>query len=106
VMLADGFLDGVDAMARSLWPRLADMVERYPGVLAEVRGMGLMIGLKCIVEKTVLCTKLREKGMLTVGAGDNVIRLVPPLTIDESHVDEALAILDESCRELKEEAAE
>ncbi len=106
VMLADGFLDGVDAMARSLWPRLADMVERYPGVLAEVRGMGLMIGLKCIVENTVLCTKLREKGMLTVGAGDNVIRLVPPLTIDESHVDEALAILDESCRELKEEAAE
>ena len=104
VMLADGFLDGVNAMAKSFWPRLEALVENHPTVLSEVRGRGLMIGLKCVVANTAVIDTLRENGLLSVGAGDNVVRLVPPLIIDESHVEEALAIIDTSCRAVAEAA--
>ena len=104
VMLADGFLEGVNTVAKSLWPRLEELVAKHPTVLAEVRGRGLMIGLKCVVDNMTMVNTLRENGLLSVGAGDNVVRLVPPLIIDESHVAEALAIIDTSCRALAEAA--
>ena len=94
VMLADGFLPHVEAMGALLQKRVAALVTRYPKVFEEVRGKGLMIGLKCRVPNTDMQNRLREAGLLTVGAGDNVIRLLPPLIIEERHIDEALAILD------------
>ncbi len=100
VMLGDGFLDGVNALAKSLWPRLEALVERHPTVLAKVRGRGLMIGLECVVANTAMVDTLRENGLLSIGAGDNVVRLAPPLIIEQSHVEEALAIIDASCRAL------
>ena len=66
-------------------------------MVSEVRGAGLLIGLKCAVPNTELAARLRENGMLTVPAGDNVVRLLPPLIIDESHVEQALDILGRSC---------
>jgi len=100
VMLAPGFLDGVDRIGRVLWHRLVDLVARHPKVLTEVRGAGLMLGLKGVVPASDIVDRVRAHGMLTVGAGDNVVRLLPPLIIDESHVDEALRILDAACRDL------
>lgn len=97
VILDDGFLERTEAIARLLRERLEGLVEDYPAVISEVRGAGLLIGLKCAVPNTELAARLRENGMLTVPAGDNVVRLLPPLIIDESHVEQALEILGRSC---------
>jgi acetylornithine/N-succinyldiaminopimelate aminotransferase len=97
VMLADGFLDGVERMGALLGTRLEALAGRHPQVLAGLRGRGLILGLECVVPAGEMVARLREAGLLTVGAAENVVRIVPPLTIDESHVEEALAILDRVC---------
>jgi acetylornithine/N-succinyldiaminopimelate aminotransferase len=94
VMLKPGFMDRVDAIAETLWKRLREMAEANTDVIEDVRGAGLMIGLKCVGDSAVLKSALQDAGLLTVGAGDNVVRLLPPLIIDESHVDEAMDILN------------
>lgn len=105
VILQDGFLKKVDRTARMLWNRLEVLVAEHPTVLAELRGAGLMLGLKCRVENRLLLAKLRESGMLAVGAGDNVLRLLPPLIIGETEVDEALEKLNSACQAVAAEAA-
>ncbi len=97
VMLADGFLDRVVHMGRRLRDRLARTTAKYPKILNEVRGLGLLIGLHCAVSNLELQSRLRERGLLTATAGDNVVRILPPLIIGEEEVDEACAILDETC---------
>ena len=102
VMLKPGFLEQVDKVARLLHRRLGELAQRHSKVLAEVRGAGLMIGLKCQaeVQNGDLIGALLERNMLAVSAADNVVRLLPPLIIDESHVSEAVGILDEACAAL------
>lgn len=94
VLLEDGFLDNVDRLGRMLWDRLNETVSRYPKVFEEARGAGLMLGIKCVVPAGDVVVALQKEGMLTVPAGDNVVRFLPPLTIDESHIEEAIGILD------------
>src|SRR5205823_908911 len=74
VMLKPGFFDHVQKMSLLLKQKLASVVDRYPGVLAEVRGEGLLIGVKAVVPSGDLVNALREEKLLTVGAGDNVVR--------------------------------
>jgi acetylornithine/N-succinyldiaminopimelate aminotransferase len=102
VMLADGFLSGVQHIAGVLRKRLAAVVAKHPKVLAGVRGHGLLLGLECAMPNTDLMPVLRRNGLLCVGAGENVIRLLPPLIIDDSHVEEAAEIVDRSCVELEQ----
>jgi acetylornithine/N-succinyldiaminopimelate aminotransferase len=97
VVLADGFLERVDAVARSLRRRLDGLVARYPKVLSEVRGAGLLLGLRCVVPNGEVLARLRAEGMLAVTAAENVLRLAPPLIIDDIQVDEAVAILERVC---------
>jgi acetylornithine/N-succinyldiaminopimelate aminotransferase len=97
VMLADGFLEGVERIGALLGARLEDLVGRHPRILAGLRGRGLMRGLECVVPAAEMMARLREAGLLTVVAAENVVRIVPPLTIDESHVEEASAILERVC---------
>ena len=99
VMLKDGFFDGVRRTAAYLWQRLEALVKAHPRVVSEVRGKGLMIGLKCVGENAKLVSRLMAGGLITVPAGDNTVRLVPPLVIERKHVDEAAAVLDRACAE-------
>ena len=99
VLLADGFLDNVDRMAAVLRNRLSAVVARHPKVFAEVRGKGLLTGLKCVVPNTEIVDRLRKGGLLTASAGDNVVRLLPPLVIGESHIDEAVDIIEGTARQ-------
>ena len=94
VVLADGFLPRVERMGKTLMQRLAPLPMRFPKAVAEVRGMGLMIGLKCVPPVYGVVDRLRDAGLLTVPAADNVLRLLPPLTIEERHIDEACTILE------------
>ncbi len=100
VILEKGFLASVDGVARKLWQRLEALVQDHPKVFSGVSGAGLMVGLKCVPENTAVVEKLAQGGLLTVAAGENVVRLVPPLIIDESHVDEALGIIEKASAEL------
>ncbi|MHA1599343.1 MAG: aminotransferase class III-fold pyridoxal phosphate-dependent enzyme, partial [Alphaproteobacteria bacterium] len=99
VVLADGFLADVDRRARILWSRLEDLVARHPNVIADVRGAGLLLGLRCVVPNVEVVARLREHGLLTVPAAENTIRIMPPLIIEDSHIDEAIGILERVCGE-------
>ena len=100
VMLAPGFLDGVNAAAAKLWSGVQAVVAKYPKVFAEVRGKGLMIGLKCVGPNGDLVARLMANGLLTVAAGDNVVRLVPPLIIGDTEIEAAVGIIEKSAAEL------
>jgi acetylornithine/N-succinyldiaminopimelate aminotransferase len=97
VMLADGFLDRVQRTSLILKQKLAEIKDRYPGVIAEIRGEGLLIGLRAVVPSTQLVDELRNEKMITVAAGDNVVRLLPPLTVSEAEVSDAVGRLDRAC---------
>jgi acetylornithine/N-succinyldiaminopimelate aminotransferase len=99
VMLAPGFLDGVDRMAGVLRRQLETLVGKHPRIFAEVRGKGLLIGLKCIVPNTEMVERLRGNGLLVAGAGENVVRLLPPLIVNEGHIEEAMGIIDGVARQ-------
>ncbi len=98
VMLEDGFLESARAMGEKLFARIARLGEKYPSAIAEVRGAGLMIGVKCAVPAGEMVTACREAGLLTVPAGDNVMRLLPPLIIDDSHIAEAAEKVEAACQ--------
>jgi acetylornithine/N-succinyldiaminopimelate aminotransferase len=98
VMLAPGFMANVDAQAKVLRAELEVLAARHPQVLSGVRGAGLILGLQCAVPNTELVEALRQHRLLAVGAGDNVVRLVPPLIIGPREIDEACAAIDAACR--------
>lgn len=100
VMLEPGFLGNVQTQSATLRTKLAPLVARFPQVIEDVRGLGMMIGLKCRIPNTELSAKLLSNGLLTVGAGDNVVRLLPPLIIRDQEIDEALAILERTLSEV------
>ena len=100
VVLENGFLDQVRKIAGALNQRLSGLVAAYPGVFAEVRGTGLLIGLRCEVPNAEVIEAARAHGLLLAPAGDNVARLLPPLIVGEREVEEAIGILETVCKEL------
>ncbi len=100
VMLADGFLARAAAKGEALLARTRQIAKAHPKVLAEARGRGLMIGLKCVVPNVALNDALRRHNVLAVLAGDNVVRFLPPLIIEDAHIDEACNALEAACRDL------
>ncbi len=99
VVLAPGFLDQVDRVARHLWRGMLALAERHPRVILGVQGAGLLLGLRLTPEVSngAMQAECVEQGLLTVAAGMNVLRVAPPLIITEAEVDEALAALDRAC---------
>jgi acetylornithine/N-succinyldiaminopimelate aminotransferase len=104
VMTAPGFLEHVRQVGDLLRGRLESLVRRHPRIFAEVRGAGLMLGLRCQGDTGPVVARLREGGLLTVGAAENTIRLLPPLILEEAQVEEAMDIL-ESAAEAQAAAA-
>ena len=90
---SDGFLDRVQEVAAYLQSKAEEVVAKHPNVFQEVRGRGLMMGFVCKITNLDMWNKLRDAGLLTVPADDNVVRLLPPLIIEKAHVDEAMAIV-------------
>ncbi|MGH6666174.1 MAG: aminotransferase class III-fold pyridoxal phosphate-dependent enzyme, partial [Pseudolabrys sp.] len=98
---ADGFLDGVRKNSLVLKQRLAELKDRHASVIAEVRGEGLLIGLRMVPPASEMVDELRNEKMITVSAGDNVVRLLPPLIIGENEIAEAFARIDRACVKLE-----
>ena len=100
VVLEDGFLDRAAETGAYLFERVRAVAARYPGVIESVRGQGLLLGMKCKVPNADLVAALRERRVLTVPAGENVARMLPPLAIAREHVDTACGALAEACAAL------
>jgi acetylornithine/N-succinyldiaminopimelate aminotransferase len=99
VMLESGFFARVDAIAKRLRMRLEALVRSYPRLFAELRGAGLLLGIRCVVPAAEVVTKLRQSGLLTLTAGENVLRILPPLIVGEREIDDALDIMNTVARE-------
>ena len=100
VMLEPGFLERVRRTALLFKQRLAEIKDRFPGVIAEVRGEGLLVGLRAAVPAGELVDALRAEKMIAVAAGDNVMRLLPPLIISEQEISEGVNRLERACERL------
>jgi acetylornithine/N-succinyldiaminopimelate aminotransferase len=104
VVLAPGFLEHTRRMSLLMKQRLAELKDRYPSVIAEIRGEGLLLGLCCVVPNTEMVKALRDEKMLAIAAGDNVVRLLPPLIIDERGVADGIDMIDRACEKLSHAA--
>lgn len=100
VMLEPDFLPRVQSIALLAKQKLASVVDRFPQVLSELRGEGLLLGLKAVVPAAELMAALRAEKMLSVAAGDNVVRLLPPLILSEAELAEAVERLERACASL------
>jgi acetylornithine/N-succinyldiaminopimelate aminotransferase len=95
------FLANVERLGLLLKQKLASLKDRFPSIVAEIRGQGLLVGIKAAIPNGDLITELRRQHLLAIGAGDNVVRLLPPLTIGESEVNEAMSRLEAACAALE-----
>ena len=100
VMLEEGFLARVREAGLKFSQKLARLKDEAPHVIEEVRGSGLMLGLKCTPPMAEVLARLRAHNMLAVGAGENVVRLLPPLIVADEEIDEAVEKITAVCAEL------
>jgi len=104
-VLVPGFLDHVNKVANYGRQQLGSLIAEHPDVFEDVRGEGLMLGLKMKVTNSDFVDALRRHHMLAVGAGGNVVRLLPPLIITEEHVREAVKIMGDAAKEFETKKA-
>ncbi len=97
IVLAPGFLEQVRQTGLLLKQRLAALKDRHPDIVDEIRGEGLMMGLRLVVPNTEFAAAARDEHLLVIPAGDNVVRLLPPLIIGEAEVAAALDKLEAAC---------
>ena len=100
VVTADGFLDKMKNNALQFKQRLAELKDRHASVIAEVRGEGLLIGLRMVPPAAAMVDELRAEKMICPTAGDNVVRLLPPLIIGEPEISYAVNAIDRACTRL------
>ncbi|GLK81705.1 aspartate aminotransferase family protein [Methylopila turkensis] len=101
VVLEPGFLDHARRMGLLLKQRLAGVVDAHRSIVTEVRGEGLLTGLRCAIPNGDVAAAFRAEGLLTVGAGDNVVRLLPPLIVTEAEIGEAIAKIERALDRIK-----
>jgi len=94
------FLSNIEKKGLFFKDELNTLQKKYPNVIAEIRGLGLMIGMKCAVENNLLANKLYENGVLTVNAADNVIRILPPLNITMTEIKKVISLFEKSIKEI------
>jgi acetylornithine/N-succinyldiaminopimelate aminotransferase len=105
VVLAPAFLEHVQRIGNYAKQQFSSLVSEFPDIFEDLRGEGLMLGLKMRIPNAEFIDTLRAHGMLAVAAGDNVVRLLPPLIIQEVHVREAMERLSSAAEASRREAA-
>jgi acetylornithine/N-succinyldiaminopimelate aminotransferase len=105
VVANDEFLGQVRQKGERLRSALEQMIPNHDHLFDSVRGVGLMLGIKMKTDSRAFVTYLRTKGLLTVAAGDNVVRVLPPLTIEEQHIREFVDTLSAAAAEYEVPAA-
>jgi acetylornithine/N-succinyldiaminopimelate aminotransferase len=93
VILAPGFLEGVERKGRKLRAEMDKLAREFPQVYEDARGMGLLQGLKCVLPQGEVQAACIAEGLMAITAGENVLRLAPPLVVTDADLDEAMAML-------------
>jgi len=101
IILKENFLQTVDKVARYLWIKLKELENKHDEII-EIRGAGLLLGVKTKKNNMEVSLAFRNNKLLSVPAADNVIRLAPPLIITEEEVDKAINIIDKTLKELND----
>jgi len=101
IVLKKGFLTHVQKMSLYFHKKLQDLKKKYPNIIKEVRGIGLLVGLKLSVDQAAFINKLSDNKMLTIRAAENVVRLLPPLNVKKKDIDLGIAILNKVCKNYK-----
>jgi len=105
VMLAPGFLQEVERKGRKLRLELVKIVGEFPRVFEDARGAGLLQGLKCVLPQNEVLASCIAEGLLPITAGENVLRLAPPLVLTDRDLDEAIEMLRRAARRVSPAAA-
>ena len=100
IIAEPAFLEDVRRKGLYFKQRLAGVVDGHPDTVAEIRGEGLLIGVRCIAPVAEVVAALRDHGLLAVGAGENVVRLLPPLNVSEAEIDGAIDRLEAALAQL------
>ena len=98
LMQKKDFLENLEKVSSYLFLGLQDISNKYPDSIGEIRGKGLILGLKCVKDNITFVEELRKQKMLSIKAGDNVVRLLPPLTLSIKECNEALNKISKVCR--------
>jgi acetylornithine/N-succinyldiaminopimelate aminotransferase len=99
VMLEPAFFDRTQRMAKLLWSKLDELTRAYPKLFSELRGSGHLLGIKCVIPAGDFVVKLRAEGLLCLTAGDNVLRILPPLIVGEAEIEAGLGIMHKVAKE-------
>jgi len=106
IILADGFLEEVRRKGLVMKQKVAGLVDSHPAIFESVRGEGLMLGLKCKPAVADVMAAAREENFLGMGAGDNVMRLLPPLNVEDGEIEEAIIRLDRAACAMEDRLSE
>lgn len=101
VVLAEGFLSHVEHAGLVLQQHLARLADQYPDVIEEVRGLGLMLGLKLKLSPADFAAILRAQKLIAIPAGDNVLRLLPPLIVSDEEIREGIRRIEAACQNVR-----
>ncbi len=106
IVLEEGFLEEVSRKGLLLKQGLASLADEFPHVVEEIRGSGLMVGIRCKAANSALQQAMREEKLLGVPAGENVVRLLPPLNVTDEEIRDALERVGRAMRALSHSAEE
>ena len=95
------FLNKVKNISKYFLLKLNQIKHKYPNVIKEIRGKGLLIGIQLYTDQTKFIKKLIENNLLTIRAAENVVRVLPPLNVKKNEIDQALNIIKKVCSEIK-----
>ena len=97
-ILKKGFLKSVETISKYFYSELNKLQSEFPNVIKEVRGLGLLTGIKIAPDQNSFVKKLLDNKLLTIRAAENVVRLLPPLNVKKENIDEAIVILRKVCK--------
>ena len=94
------FLNNVKKLSKYFFLKLNQLKEKYPNIIKEIRGRGLLIGIQLYKNQGNFIKKLMDNKLLTIRAAENVIRILPPLNVKKNEIDKALKIINKVCQDL------
>merc|ERR1711991_260427 len=95
------FLNNVKSLSKYFLVKLNKIQKKYPNVIKQIRGKGFLIGIQLYKDQTKFIKKLMDNKLLTIRAAENVVRILPPLNVKKSEIDQALKIIDKVCASFK-----
>ncbi|MEC7143737.1 MAG: aspartate aminotransferase family protein [Pseudomonadota bacterium] len=95
------FLNNVKKLSKYFFTNLNLLKKKYPKIIKEIRGKGLLIGVQLYKDQSKFIKKLMDNKLLTIRAAENVVRILPPLNVKKTEINQALKIIDSVCSEMR-----